>query len=847
MTFLSWIMLLGLAALALPILIHLLNRRKPVVVDWGAMRFLEVSHQSRRRRLLLEDVLLLCLRSLAIALIVLAMARPFILSHSAIPWGLVLPLVLAAIIGLVLALSIGSNRRRSRQLVIICLGLIVAALLASFLERWIQSRRWLSRNGGNDIMLVIDASASMTIIHDGQSNFERALDEAQSVAGAMEPGDATGILLAEPSSYIILAPTSDRKVVQEMLTSKICRPTSGAMGALEALNAAVAALADGHNPSKKIILFTDGQALGWDAQNEARWTYLAERMKILPTKLKVVCRRFPFPVDYENAAVAEISLSRKIVGLDRPVIINVKALNAGSKPLPPPAVELLVDDRLIERKYPGKEMPPGSAEDVRFEYRFNTPGRHVLKARILTDDALKLDNTMERVVDIMDTLPVLLVDGAPSERFFRGASAFTHMALMPFDTPSTSKNRADGSPTNTPDFLVQPKVIAATDLPSSRDLDQYKTVILLNVPRLPTPAVQRLGDFVAQGGGLLVAPGRRTEPEFYNTWKTSDGQPLLPAILLERRQLQDQPAHFDLRSFKHPALQLVAESSHSDAGSILVRAYWKLALAGKESRVQICGLLDNGDPAIVEQQIGQGRVILSAIAFDNRDSTLTALKCFVPFIHELVYYLAAPAVPIANIMAGADMILDLPSGKAPDLAGGNGSAAAVTQSARAAGLAGKVEVITPAQQRRPAAVERAGNRIRIRFTETQEPGLYRVMLPPAAAATNAGANTGIMFTVIRPSDESLYKGLSDEDFATVKRHIDLTVVDGKDGLLMAAKGKAPGEEIWKWLVIGALLALLSETLLVRWISQQRRAAAVISISLPSKEKQVMTGVRPRHV
>lgn len=830
MTFLSLIMLLGLAALALPILIHLLNRRKPMVVDWGAMRFLQASHQARRRRLLLEDVLLLCLRCLAIALIVLAMARPFMLSQSVIPWALVLPLVLVAIIGLVLALSIVSNRRRSRQLAGLCLGLIAAALLSSLLERWVQAHRWLGQHGGEDIMLVIDASASMTVNRDGQSNFEHALDEARSVAGAMGAGDAIGILLAGPAPRVILAPTSDRKAVQETLASRVCRPTSGAMGALEALNAALSALAEGHNPAKKIILFTDGHSLGWDAHNEARWSYLAQRMKTLPTTPKVICRRFPFPADFENAAVAEISLSRKIVGTDRPVMIDVKILNAGSKPLAPPAVELLADDRLLERKYPGKELPPGGAEDVRFEYRFDTPGHHVLKARIVGEDALPLDNTLERVVNILDTLPVLLVDGAPSERFFRGASAFTRVALMPGDEPAAAKNPADGASTNATDFLVRPKVIAVTALSAYHELDQNKVVILLNVPRLPAPVVQRLGEFVAAGGGLLVAPGRRAEPESCNAWKTSAGQPLLPAALLERRQLPDRPAHFDLRSFKHPALQLVAESPHSDAGSLLVRAYWKLAPAGKETRPQICGLFDNGDPAIVERQIGQGRVILSAIAFDNRDSTLTSLKSFVPFIHELIYYLAAPAVPDVNILPGTDLILDLPSGKTPG---------------RSSGLAAKVEVVTPAQQRRPAIVERAGDHFRIRFTETQEPGLYRVMLPAATAATNAGANAEIPFTVTRQSAESIYKGLSETDVAAVRRNVDLAMVEGKDVLLMAAKGKAPGEEIWKWLAFGALLALLAETALARWISQQRRVAAVPAISLPSDEKRARTGMRAR--
>ena len=40
MTFLNLAMLAGLAAVAIPIIIHLLNRQRATIVDWGAMRFL---------------------------------------------------------------------------------------------------------------------------------------------------------------------------------------------------------------------------------------------------------------------------------------------------------------------------------------------------------------------------------------------------------------------------------------------------------------------------------------------------------------------------------------------------------------------------------------------------------------------------------------------------------------------------------------------------------------------------------------------------------------------------------------------------------------------------------------
>ena len=42
-------MLLGLLGVALPVIIHLLNRRRDTVIDWGAMQFLDLGRQARRK------------------------------------------------------------------------------------------------------------------------------------------------------------------------------------------------------------------------------------------------------------------------------------------------------------------------------------------------------------------------------------------------------------------------------------------------------------------------------------------------------------------------------------------------------------------------------------------------------------------------------------------------------------------------------------------------------------------------------------------------------------------------------------------------------------------------------
>src|SRR5436309_3347867 len=71
--FITFAMLIGLAGVAIPIIIHLLNRRRFQVVDWGAMQFLQIS-ETTRRRLLFEEMLLLLLRMGLIAILVFGLA-----------------------------------------------------------------------------------------------------------------------------------------------------------------------------------------------------------------------------------------------------------------------------------------------------------------------------------------------------------------------------------------------------------------------------------------------------------------------------------------------------------------------------------------------------------------------------------------------------------------------------------------------------------------------------------------------------------------------------------------------------------------------------------------------------
>ena len=68
----------GLAAASVPVIIHLLNRRKFREVPWAAMRFLIAAVRKNSRRIRVEQWILLAVRTMVIILAVTAMAKPFL-------------------------------------------------------------------------------------------------------------------------------------------------------------------------------------------------------------------------------------------------------------------------------------------------------------------------------------------------------------------------------------------------------------------------------------------------------------------------------------------------------------------------------------------------------------------------------------------------------------------------------------------------------------------------------------------------------------------------------------------------------------------------------------------------
>ena len=840
---LEQIFLWGLVAVAIPILIHLLNRQKATLVDWGAMRFLLESLTSRSRRILIEEIILMALRCLIIALLVLAMARLFVPTRSIVPWSVVLPAVLAAAVCAGIAAAVWSSRRARWILLAAAAVLFAGSVAATVVENYLQSRRWSLSGGERDVAILIDGSTSMNIAVDGQTNFKRALEEARAVVQACRPADAVSLFVAGPVPRpVVPNPTADRKELREAF--KKMAPTGGPMRTVDSLIAAGTSLGQGRNPAKKIVLITDGQSVGWDLRNEARWQFLSTALQEFPIPPQVVCRTLPLPKALRNVAVGNIKFSRKVVGTDRPVRIDVAVINSGTTVVEPLSVELAVDGAKVGRQE-AAELLPGAAETVRFDHLFGRPGLHVVSANVLSIDEIPTDNTAFRVVEAINKMPVLVVEGDPSTRPLDSAAAFIEIALTPADDepadkppPPAADTPKDGAkPEDKLRRLVALTTVAAPDIQSVPDFHKYNLVILANVPQLPAATAANLKTFVQDGGGLLIVPGDSCLPAFYNAWMSDAGEPFVPAALGKRRSMADAPAHLGLKTFSHPALALLADATQSDAERALITSYWTLDVDQKDQNVGVGARLDTGDPFVVERKVGKGYVAVTAVALDRRESNLPSLKCFVPLVHELAYYLAAPTLIQTNVRPGSEFIIELPW-KSQEIARREGQRAAHLP------LDGQVvEVLTPSEQRALASVAAAGGGLRIAFSGTYEPGLYHLVLPPKVAERYAVpplSKKGLPFVVLDDAEESRLVALTDADLETAEKYVPFFRAGNTGQLVSAVTGQVPGEEMWKYLAVALLAALLAEIGLTRWIAMQRRMHMIETVSFGPSTVDVQT-------
>jgi len=665
MLFLHPYLLLGLAGIAIPVIIHLFNRRNAREIKWGAMRFLMDSLMSRRRSLLLEEMLLLAARCLIAGCAVLAMARPFVPAGSSFPWWLVLPLGLLGIVFFGMSFALGRYRRwqvLAWLACLLCLGLSAASIL---LEKRLSLNRFAG-GAARDVALVIDGSSSMTLEVNGESNFSRALKEAARLVEEAPRGVAFSVIVAGAvPDPLVPAPVTDRKYVQTALEQAI--PVHGVLRAPDALAAAAASLAQGSQAAKQIILIGDGQSEGWQTDDLESWRFLDEAFARLPAKPRVFVRVLDLPQGIRNLTLKDVAFSRPVVGTDRDVRVDVTLANTGREAVTPARVTLHAGGpEKVDRSV--GQMEPGSERVVSFLHRFGTPGAQVVEARVVAEDELASDDSMRRVIQVMRTLKVLVVDDGRAVRLFDRAGGYVALGLMPSAKELLRETSKRGAAPERARFLMEPELTAVSGLGLKRSLTGYAVAVLADVPSLPAEQAAQLADFVRRGGSLLLIHGARADAAFFNGWQ-NEGEPVAPLALGACVTAAPTNAQAAVKiasdTFRHPALALFRESG--DLADAVIECY-RQALESNET-AGVVGRLQNGSAFLAERALGRGRVAQLFVPLDRTAGNLVARQSFLPLIQELTAYLAQPVIATLNIPPSRGAVVQLASPALTHLSG----------------------------------------------------------------------------------------------------------------------------------------------------------------------------------
>jgi hypothetical protein len=309
---------------------------------------------------------------------------------------------------------------------------------------------------------------------------------------------------------------------------------------------------------------------------------------------------------------------------------------------------------------------------------------------------------------------------------------------------------------------------------------------------------------VRSGGGLWVALGEGIDRVEFNRDWYSDGDGLSP-LGLDSLAVIDKPddvaGTIHPPSRDHPATIQLANTTQLDIDEARIRQRWRFA-DRPVSEDAVSSLLESGDgqPLVVENYVGQGRVLVQAFPLGLEWSNLPLLKAYVVMVHDWLAYVTAPTMARYNLQPGAPIVASPPN------TGSTASASLVTPRGREIELAATDADVSPVY----------------RFTQTQLPGTYRVRF--AASGTPAGE---VPFHVALDTRESNLEPLNtaERDALLIPAGVQFA---GADNVATAATADtAPRREPFWSVLLAALVALLIvELLMSNWLARQRSGYAV---------------------
>ncbi|MDH3218631.1 MAG: BatA domain-containing protein [Gammaproteobacteria bacterium] len=548
----SWISplyLFGSLLLALPVLIHLVQRHRRSGVKFPSLMFLEKIELRQKQRYEIRNWLLLLLRCLLLLLIVFAFARPFLLDAA-------------------------------------------------------DGR--LLDPGRRDSVIVIDRSYSMRVA----DQWRQARDFALAAVGEKNASDRIGIVAFDDQAEVL----SDLTASDADLRSIIERLSPGMRSTRLRLAIEQAArLLDGSDASRRqILVISDFQAAAVVA-GEVPAIDPGIELSLLPVDATEIA----------NATVSSLRLVPSVRGVADEIALNVELKSHASQALEQ-SIRLIVDGRELARRE--LRLQPGAVVVETFD-GVSVSGALIRGVVSLDDDALPLDNSAYFVYSSKRKLPVLLIE---AETPRANQTVYAERALRLSQNPLFAVRRARWS-----------------DL-QARDLETYAVIIVNDVALPGGDLGESLHDYVAAGGGLLVATGANLQ----GNWP-SGKQGFVPGTL--RRRIDAEPGlaqRITSLDDRHPLAAVLGAKAKIDLSLARVFSYRELR-PGDDDR--LLARYSDGGVALLERRFGRGRVLVLTTTLDAHWNDLALQPAFLPFLHQAMRYLAAftsypDSLPIGSVV-----------------------------------------------------------------------------------------------------------------------------------------------------------------------------------------------------
>jgi hypothetical protein len=727
MTFLAPL-LAGLTALAsIPVIIWLLNRNRFKVVQWPALEFLLKTLQKSSKKLQLRELILLILRTLAVVFMALALARPSIASG-----GLEL------------------------------LGL----------------------KGGVSAVIVLDRSLSMSARDGSGSRLDAAKARAQELVAKLPRGSSAAlVLLSDVAQAELAEPSQDLAYVAQAIEA--APQGDGGTSVVAGITRAVEILRD-VSGRREIYLVGDMQARGWPLPDDRAWKALAGELSA-PGAPALILADVGGTPPRDNVQIESFVADDELVTTDAPTPFTAVIRNRGGAPASDVQVELWADgDDGNLRKAAGTTIDRlESVSEVRLQARL-APGLRRVQLR-LTPDLVPADDARQLVLEAVDKVRVLVVDGSEGQR--GGGAEFLKAALSPIaamsaPAPGAAPAAVPAEEDNGPADLFRVEVVPPAAL-ASVDLAAYQAVVL-NDPAVPLPGLgDALRAWLSAGRGLIILPGTRATAAAWNKVL----EPVAPAALVgEPRDLVDDKGAkgqgLTTTGLVHPIVSFFANPTTQPF--LAQPRFWKAHGLEPVAGTSVVATFADGKPALVERTIGRGAVLMAAFPSDKTWSDLPLRPAFLMLARRMVQHAALGNRPRLNVRVHDPLRLVVP--------------------ARLAGA--RVEATDPRGGRTVLNPEPTPDgSARVELAETPFAGFY----------TLSGAERPWRFAANPPADESDLAALSREEAGVRLPGVRLIWIGtGEDAGASLDRARA-GVEVWWILFILAVACLVAESILVvKW-------------------------------